>query len=252
MDKKLLRKNSINNKLLKKNDKKGNPKQDPRLKIFSNKDTIKAQLNNLMKLDSKAYGRYLVSTDPIQGKIPVDEIDDIIDSSITCGQEESKKLLTKYGNVSPYEMAKNLDINLIIKDRSGLLDYIYFGLFESPKDITLYEGNIVAADKLINELKIKYFKGDFKDIVLAHELFHYVEYHNKDLYTNTRRIDLWSIGTLYTHTSPLICPGEIAGMSFAKTLLELDFDPNVLNYIFLVAYDFDKADKLYRRIMHYA
>ena len=62
MDKKLLIKNSIINKLLKKNDKKDNPKQDSRLKIFSNKDTIKAQLNNLMEFSLES-GLYLLSND---------------------------------------------------------------------------------------------------------------------------------------------------------------------------------------------
>ncbi len=227
--------------------------QDHKQKAFDNSQTIQAQLKNLLSLDQKVYGRYLVSTDPIQGKIPKNEVEEIISSSIICGKEEAEKLQNKFGKIPLEEMVNNLNINVSYKDTQGLLDYVYFGLFESPNNITIYEGNIAAATNLLQETKISHFNNiDFNDIVLAHELFHFIEHHDKTLYSNTRIIDLWSIGKLYTHTSPLICPGEIAGMSFAKNLLGLDFDPNVLNYIFLLAYDFDEANKLYRRIMRYA
>ena len=243
----------MNNRLFR-NKNQDNDKKNisPKQKVYDNKDTIKAQLRNLKNLDSKVYARYLVTTDPIQGKIPKDEIDEIINSSMKCGKDEANKLLEKYGNISPSEMAKSLNIDLSHQDKQGLTDYIYFGLFESPNSIIIYDGNIETADNLLKELNIDYFNVDFKDIVLAHEIFHYIEFHDKSLYSNIRRINLWSLGKLYTHTSPLICTGEIAGMSFAKILIDLDFDPNLLNYIFLVAYDFDKADKLYKRITKYA
>lgn len=241
----------MNNKLLSTKNEKKNEKELQRKKTFENSKIIKNQLSKLISLDQEVYCRYLVSTDPIQGKIPEDEIDEIIRSSIDCGKVEAEKLLKKYGNVAPSEIASNLNINVTYKDKQGLADYVYFGLYESPRDITIYEGNISEATNLLKKLKINYFDTDFNDIVLAHEIFHYVEYHDTSLYSNTRRIKLWSIGKLYIHTSPLICTGEIAGMSFAKTLLGLDFDPNILNYVFLVTHDFAQADKLYRRITKY-
>ena len=227
-------------------------REDQKMKIFANDITIKAQLKNLLKLDQESFARYLVSRDPIQGKIPINEIDEVIDSSIKSGKEEAKKLLAKYGTLSPLEIGKKLKLNVKFENKQDTMDFIYFGLFESPRDITIYEGNIKEASNILEQLKIKYLPSNFNDIVLAHEIFHYIEHHDKTLYSNTRKIKLWSIGKLYTHTSTLVCTGEIAGMSFAKTLLDLDFDPTVLDYIFLIAFDYDKADKLYKRIIKYS
>ncbi len=242
----------MNFKLFDKSKNKKPSKEDQRIKIFANDVTIKTQLKKLLSLDQKIFARYLVSRDPIQGKIPTNEIDEIIDNSIKSGEFEAKKLLSKYGNTPPLEIAKKLKLNVQLEKRQGTMDFIYFGLFESPKDITIYQDNIKDATDILEQLKANYFKVSFDDIVLAHEIFHYIEHHNTSLYSNTRQINLWSLGKLYTHKSPLICPGEIAGMSFAKTLLNLDFDPTILDYIFLVAFDYDKADNLYKRIINYS
>jgi len=227
-------------------------KENKHAKILANDVTIKAQLKNLLKLDQKTFARYLISRDPIAGKIPTSEINEIIESSIKCGTDEATKLLNKYKTQSPTEISKELNLNLKLEDEQDTMDFIYFGLFESPRDITIYTSNIKKATNILEEIKANYFKSNFIDIVLAHEIFHYIEHHDRNLYSNTRQINLWSLGKLYTHKSTLICTGEIAGMSFAKTLLSLDFYPTILDYIFLLAFDYDKADKLYKQIIKYS
>ena len=42
------------------------------------------------------------------------------------------------------------------------------------------------------------FPVDFKDVVLAHEIFHFIEEENKSLYTNTRKISFGHWENLYT------------------------------------------------------
>ena len=230
--------------------KKKDENTSPRDKVLLNKATIKSQLNDLLNLDQKFFALYLVSRDPIEGKIPKDEIDEIIQNSIACGKDEAIKLLDKYKDLKISDITDNLNIKVNYLDKPNALDYIYFGIFESPNEITIYEKNIKKAFDLLKDIDIDYFDNiNFNDIVLAHEIFHYIEFHNHNLYTNTREIDLWSLGNIYTHSSSLICTGEIAGMSFAKNLLNLNFDPTILDYIFLVAYDFDQADKLFKNII---
>lgn len=218
--------------------------------IMSDKKVIKNQIKKLMTMSQRNFAYYQVGLDPIKGKIPKGEEEEIIENSILCGVEEAKKLRQKYGDLSILEIARNLGIKVEYKDKQGALDFVYFGLFETPNNIFIYEGNIREAVSLLEELKID-FHVDFRDIVLAHEIFHFIEEQDKSLYTNTRRIELWSLGGLYTHTSKLVCTGEIAAMSFSRTLLNLDFDPNILDYIFLSAFDFEKADKLFHRMMIY-
>lgn len=218
---------------------------------LENKDTIKAQIRRLMKMSQRNFSYYQIGLDPIKSKIPKGEEEEIIDNSISCGEEEARKLKEKYSHLTIGDLAKSLGINLEYKDKQGALDFVYFGLFEAPNNITIYDGNINEAVNLLEELKIHDFHVDFRDIVLAHEIFHFIEEHDQSLYTNTRKVKLWSLGRLYSHSSNLICTGEIAAMSFSRTLLNLDFDPNILDYIFLAAFDFEKADKLFHRMIKY-
>jgi len=203
-----------------------------------------------LQLSAIDFAYYQISLDPIRGKIPKDEEEEIIKGSINCGIAEADKLKEKYGDLTVAEIAKELGIEIEYHKEQSALDFVYFGLFESPNKIFIYDNNIEKAVLLLKELRIKNFNVEFKDIVLAHELFHFIDEHDSSLYTNTRTINLWSLGKFYTHKSKLICTGEIAAMSFAKRLLNLDFDPNILDYIFLAAFDLEKAAQLYQRIMN--
>ena len=220
-------------------------------KAFANKETIVGQLEHLSNIGQESFALYLLRRDPIQGKISPEDTEEIIRESIKCGHDEALKLLNEFEGLSALEIAKELNLDVKFKGEPGTLEFVYFGLYEEPNQISIYENNISKARDLIEKLGIDAFKEvSFEDIVLAHEIFHHFEVHDETLYPNTKRINLWSIGNLYTHTSPLVCTGEIAGMSFAKTLLKLEFDPTLLDYIFLLAHDFEQADKLYQKIVH--
>lgn len=69
-----------------------------------------------------------------------------------------------------------------------------------------------------------------------------------NLYVNTLRIKLWKLGP-YTHTSSLVCAGEIAGMAFAKRILNLSFSPNVLDVLLLYPHNKELSSQLYKQIM---
>lgn len=212
---------------------------------------IRTQLKQLLIMSQRDFAHYQMSLDPIKGKILKEEEEEIIEGSILCGKEEAIRLRNRFGDLEVSEIARKLGIIVEYKEKQSALDFVYFGLFESPNNILIYDGNIKLAVALLEELNINNFQVDFKDIVLAHEILHFIEEHDKSLYSNTRKVRLWSLGKLYTHSSKLICTGEIAAMSFSRTLLNLEFDPNILDYIFLSAFDFEKADKLFHRMMKF-
>lgn len=225
-----------------KKEKKKIKKTDP----YKHKEELKEMIKNLMSMDSEDFAIYQVERDPISGKISKEDKEEIIEKSIETGITEAKILKETYGDNSPFSLGKKLGLNIEYKGKSGTLDYIYFGLFETPNNIFIYEDNIKKAEDLIENLKIENLNVDFKNIVLAHEIFHYIEEEKENLYTNIKTINLWSLGSLYTHKSKLIAPGEIAGMSFSKELLNLKFNPNILDFIFLAAFDYDKSKVLYK------
>lgn len=216
---------------------------------IAKKEIITTHLQELLQLSQADFAHYHISLDPIRGKIPEEEKEEIIQGSIRCGQNEAIKLRARFGDLEVAEIASNLGIIVEHQAKQSALDFIYFGLFEAPNKISIYDENIEKAIIFLDELNINHFQEDFKDIVLAHEIFHYLDEHDQTLYTNTRKIKLWSLGKLYTHTSKLICAGEIGAMSFSRSLLDLEFEPSILDYIFLAAFDFEKAEKLYHRMV---
>ncbi|NLM68537.1 MAG: hypothetical protein GX177_00850 [Firmicutes bacterium] len=201
-----------------------------------------------MALSEQDFAYYRISQDPIKGRIPAGEAEEIIMCSIRCGRSEAEKLRDRSGSTGVDEIAKDLGIIVEHREEQSALDYVYFGLFEAPNKIVIYDNNIEKAAAVLEVLNISSLQGDFPEIVLAHEIFHFLEEQDQTLYTNTKIIDLWSLGRWYTHSSKLICASEIAAMSFAKTLLDLQFDPNILDYVFLAAYDFQKADKVFQKM----
>ena len=217
--------------------------------MFLRKEIVSTQLKKLMTMSQRDFAHYQISLDPIKGKILKEEIEEIIEGSILCGKDEANRLRNKFGDLDVSEIAGNLGIIVEHKEKQSATNIAYFGLFESPNKIFIYDANIKEAASLLEELNINNFYVDFKDIVLAHEIFHFIEEHDKSLYSNTRKIRLWSLGKFYTHSSKLICTGEIAAMSFSRTLLNLDFGPNILDYVFVAAFDFEKADKLFHRMI---
>ncbi len=214
---------------------------------------IKKEIEELLKLQDKYFAIYQVYTDPIQGKITDEIRNTIIEQSLICGLEEADKLLGKLKKqklpMDICQLIQEFRIRIKEEERDNSLNYIYFGAFEEPGTITLYTDNIRKGEELIREYKIKELLNiNLKEVILAHELFHYIETRNKKLFVNQYRIKLWKLGP-YTHTSLLSCTSEIASMAFAKRLLNLNFCPNVLDVLLLYPHDRNEAKHIYKQIM---
>ena len=141
---------------------------------------IKKSIESLMRLSDKDFGKYLVSSDPIEGKIRGILREEIIEKSLQCGYEEADKILSKIGNITEEMdialLVKELGITVKIEKAQNAMEYIYFGTYEEPGIITLYEDNIKKGETLISEYKISALQGiDLMKIILAHEIFHYIE-----------------------------------------------------------------------------
>ena len=214
---------------------------------------LKKSIENLIKLSDRDYGKYHVSADPIEGKITKELREEVIEKSLECGYEEADKILNKFKktseNLDIFQLAKELGITIKIQEARNALEYIYFGTYEEPGIVTLYKDNIKKGEELVSKYEIQGFQGaNLMEVILAHEIFHFIESKNKDLFVNTFRLKLWKLGP-YTHTSGLICTGEIAGMAFARKLLNLEFCPNVLDVLLLYPHDQEQAELVYKQMI---
>lgn len=212
---------------------------------------IKKEVEHLMQLPDEVFGHYLFSQDPLKGKVSLEEKEQIIQDAKQCGIKLSQELRQAYGERSIDEYINELNISLSYKESHNGLEYIYFGTYQKPNKMTIYQENIQKGQNLVVEEKIEGFENtNFQDIVKAHELFHYFEEERKDLYVNTHKITLWRFGK-YEHKSKLVSQSEIAGMAFAKELLQLDFAPNVLDVVLLYPHNEEQAKRVYKNIVRH-
>lgn len=210
---------------------------------------MKEKIESLMELSDKQFGYYIFSHDPIRNKVDVKLKEEIIEKSLECGKEVAKNLKKEYGFKNIVEYLKVLDLELYKKDNSNGVEYIYFGTYQKPNKITIYTNNIKMGTDLVKKWGLNILKGiKLEDIVIAHEIFHHLQEHDKSLYINTNKITLWSVGK-FKYRSKLVAQEEIASMAFAKEILNLDFSPNVLDVLLLYPHNKDLAMKIYESII---
>lgn len=210
--------------------------------------SFEEKLNHLFSIDDSVYSLYATYEDPISGKISDQDRKEIIQTATKVGEDLANKILLSDPNKSVIDRIKAHDIELVIEEDAENTRFVYFGTYESEGPITLFKGNISKSADLLKKEGIDWLTvEEVSDIVLAHELFHFYEDEYPDLYTNTKEIKLWQLGP-FKHKSKLICPSEIAAMSFTKQLLNVNFNPGAINYLLYSSIDEEIGTDFFKKI----
>ncbi|SEW04101.1 hypothetical protein [[Clostridium] fimetarium] len=207
-------------------------------------------ITNLLKLSDEDWGMYAFSKEPLDGKFDLTEKREYIKKSTQCGVYEAVLISAKYENHTMEDIASNLELEVDTQDMPNGGDYVIFAQYMEPKKITIFMDTIKKAEPLIKDQGIKELLGDIDiyHLLLAHEIFHGIEFHKKNtIYTQTEKIELWK--KPFSNLSRIICLGEIAGMSFAKELLKLNYSPFVFDVILMYGYNKEAATALYESII---
>jgi hypothetical protein len=211
---------------------------------------IRKLIRELKEVGMISWGLYSFQRDPIHNKVSIMDKKAIIEKANECGRAEAIALRDKYGIKTCHEYAKLLGIKLSELEDENTKDYILFARFNSPNNISIYMKNVKKAEELIEKEKLKILMDGAKvdDVLIAHEMFHFIEENNKELYTKTLKILLWKLGPIKYH-SGLVAPGEIAAMAFAKELLQLPYYPNLFDVLLLYPHNKEKSITLYKEVL---
>lgn len=213
---------------------------------------IKESTAELLKLNDFEWGLYAFSRDPLNGKLNLEEKKELIDEANRCGAEQAKRLKTRFGENRAKEYANLLKLKVIYDDGYGSDNYIVFAKFNYPDKITIYTGNVKKVEKLIDENNLRSLLGqtDIESVLLAHEMYHYFEEGDTEIYTKTKKIELWRLGSI-RYKSKLTALSEIAAMSFARELLHLNYNPYVFDAVMLFPHDANKTKELIHEILSF-
>lgn len=214
---------------------------------------IRLMVEELLKLDDETFGFYAWSREPLERKFDDRQKRDYIQKASDCGREEAVRLKTELGTAKPQEIAQRLGFRVTFPETPNGGGHVIFAQYVEPDEITVFMDSVKKADRVIGEhaLGELLFDASVLDLLLAHEIFHGVEFQNRErIFTRTEKVELWR--KPFSNRSEIICLSEIAGMAFARELLGLPFSPYLLDVLLMYGYQKEAATALYGEIMEFA
>lgn len=212
-------------------------------------------VEDLCRIPEEDWALYAFSREPLNGKFNDDQRRDLARQAIACGREYAEKLAAQYGMRDPEKLAKRLGLLVDFPDMPQSTERVLFAEFKAPNKVHIYMDGVRKGRALLGEPGVPHALTGQLDIVkllIGHELFHWVEeQYKKEIWTRTYKIELWAPGPLHNRSGVGVL-GEIAAMSFTKTLNNLPYSPYVMDAFLVYGYSPEAASGLYEEMMERA
>lgn len=197
-------------------------------------------------VDDRAWGMYAFSRDVLRDKVDSARKEEMIQRAIRCGYETADKIMDRLGTSDPGEIAGELGLQVEYLEKGQIADRVLFALFTPPDRIQIMKEPI---DKVIESGALNGFKTrqQIEDLIMGHEIFHYLEEEDEGIYTRTEKIRLWKV-LGFENRSTIRALSEIAGMYFSKKLNRFPYSPFALDILLYYNYNSEEALKMYREV----
>ena len=86
------------------------------------------------------------------------------------------------------------------------------------------------------------------DVLLAHELYHVLQYRHPEFYTMQQHILLWRL-LGHEKRSRLVSLEEVAAMAFAGSLTGIHYTPYVYDVLLMLPHYPEQAKEIYRGLL---
>lgn len=190
----------------------------------------------------------ILKEDVYYRKIPKDKIGYYIMESKKMGQEAAESILNNFPNNSIAEICKEKGVKILVGSEEHDFEIVKLrGKYDSyEKSIELYDLSIKKFEKAILNARVG-LKLDYEqimDILLAHELYHYLE--DEELgstYDALEKVNIFK-GRIIKKEYPIIKTSDIAAHIFCKELLSISYHPKVLDYIYLIGTDYTNVENV--------
>lgn len=214
---------------------------------------VREMISELIELDEYQWGGYAFYHEPLERKFSEEQKAEYIRRANACGAEEAGLLLEKYkaSSVRGITESEGFKVEMPHKPTGG--GHVVFARYVEPDEMTVYLDCVEKAEGLIEREGLQDLLSglDLTDVLLAHELFHGIEYRKrKEIYTQTEKIELWR--RPFSNRSRILCLSEMAAMAFAKELTGIRFSPYVLDVLLMYSYSEEAAGALYEEILEAA
>lgn len=210
-------------------------------------------LQDLLQIDDETWGQYAFSRELLKNRIEAKKKSEMIAKAISCGKEYAQKTILEVGSADLQTIAQTYKLKIEFHDALLTGKRILFARYTPPDQIEIMEEPINKAVSLISQEHPNFVelfkKNDIIDIILGHEIFHFLEEQNEcEIYTRNEKILLWKFMGFKNYSTIQVL-GEIGAMAFIKELKGLPYSPFILDFILYYSYDSLSAEKIYRDIM---
>jgi hypothetical protein len=210
-------------------------------------------LHHLIEMDDDTWGLYAFTREILKNRIQPDQKLDMIIKANACGKEYAHKIIKETGCRDIKTIAEQLKLKVEFHDTSMIGKRVLFAQFTPPNQIEIMKEPIHRAVSKITEdasiLVDLFQQNDIIDIILGHEIYHFVEEeYSQMIYTRTEKILLWKFFG-FKNYSVIRTLGEIGAMAFTKELMGLKFSPFILDVLLYYCYDPASAEKIYRDVL---
>jgi hypothetical protein len=207
----------------------------------------------LAAITDEEWGQYAFRRDPIGGKFSPEEKERLIRLSLECGDSYARES-TREGRKSPSLIARELGVEVRFPHRPAAKalegNRVLFAQYSSPNLIEVFTDCTEKMEKAFAVSSLRNVLGDVdvKEVLLAHELFHFFEERDaKTIFTENEKKDLPVLG-IFRNSSRILCLGEMAAMRYAKDITGLKYSPYVFDVLLAYLYDKQAACNLYAGI----
>lgn len=210
-------------------------------------------LTTLKAVPDERWDTYALRNEPLKYKLSETEKKEFLQLAHQTGIRLAHRVWGQYPDQSLTNVYHALGIQLHeISDEDGG-HYTMFACYTEPDKVELYTETIRLAEESLAEESLREencaaeLAGiPIRDILLAHELFHYYEctLSAEELPTKQKLLTLWHIGK-FQYKSSIISLNEIAAMAFAKEYLSMPYSPYILDVLLLYHSNRRMAMELY-------
>ena len=194
--------------------------------------------------DDISWGLLMFSKDPMKKKIPEENVRSIIEHALNAGYAAAEVWLSEHAGESFGEWIRSGKLKIVLNEKTQSPHYALLSIFEEKSErVTLFQDSIsrvsAAASESVPELEES---EDVSSLILAHEYFHYMEYHKM---VGFGGYDMFAVKTIFgmKRTLKLIAYSEIAANAFAKKVCAVNFFPALLDVLLLSTFDKANIDK---------
>lgn len=213
--------------------------------------TLEEMTERLLNLSDEEWGAYAFGREPLRDRVGMEERLYLAKEAAECAKKEAEAVKEQYpeNTIDAFIRAHGLKVHETQKANDG--GYVIFAQYKPLKDISIFTHSIGQAEAYLKECRGLPFENaeTIKKVLLAHEIFHYIEETKKDaIFTRRKHINLWRIGPV-KYSSALACLSELGGMAFAKKLCGISWSPYLLDVFLVYGYSPEAASNLFEGIL---